>query len=99
MDKQNFHSNVLHGKQFITEILNVVRSGSLKEPFYPRNIEVAVPGWDYKTYRLFPWKHCLQKPHSNDTPLFFYVGKDIPRPRNPTYENRKYRLLRENDTK
>jgi hypothetical protein len=94
----NFHQNVLNGRQLVQEILNAVVSGKLKEPFYPRDIAVAVPGWDEKTYKLFPWKHCLQNPNIETTPLFFYVGPGVPRPRNPRYEERKYRLLRVSDT-
>ena len=94
----NFHRNILYGKQFINEILNAVKSGELKEPFDPYDIEDAVPGWDEKTYRLFPWKHCLQNPNLETTALFFYMGNSVPGPRNPPYKDRKYRLLREGDT-
>ncbi len=93
----DFHPNVLNGKQFIQEILRAVRLGKLKEPFKPCDIKNAVPGWDEKTYNLFPWKHCLQNPSIETTPLFYYVGKGVPQPRKPPYKDRKYRLLRDDD--
>lgn len=79
--------------------MNRVVSGRLQEPFYPRNIQLSVPGFVEKTYRQFPWKHCFQNPKlGKNSPLFYYMGGGTPSPRNPPYENRKYRLLREDDT-
>lgn len=92
-----FHKNVTNGRKLIQQILNAVRSRRLIEPFYPAGIREAVPGWKETTYKSFPWKHCLQNPNLATTPLFYYVGSGIPRPREPPYEERKYRLLRKND--
>ncbi|RLG60470.1 hypothetical protein DRN86_02435, partial [Candidatus Geothermarchaeota archaeon] len=87
--------NVICGRRFIKEIASAVESGRLKEPFKPDDIRRAVPGWAYQTYRIFPWKHCLQNPKRDTTALFFYVG-DIGKEL-PPYEERLYRLLREDD--
>lgn len=95
--EENFHRNVLSGKKFIREILNAVRIGKLKEPFYPENIRNIVKGYAEQTYKLFPWKHCLQNSNRTTTALFYYMGERLPKPRSPTYEKRIYRLLRHND--
>ncbi len=94
---KKIHPLVLFGKELIREISDAVIVGKLNEPFYPRDIKRAVPGWDDKTYNLFPWEHCLQNPSRETTALFFYCGLDIPKPRNPPYKDRNYRLLREDD--
>ena len=95
--KKDFHSNVLKGKDLINDIFKAVCNGKLVEPFYPKDIKKAIPDWNDKTYNLFPWKHCLQKPNRKDTALFFYCEEGIPEPRKPPYKERKYRLLREGE--
>ena len=97
MSMNEFHHNVLNGKALITDILNAVVEGNLREPFYPDDIKKVVPGWANQTYHVFPWKHCTQNPDCNATALFYYMGPHIPEPRNPPYRKRKYRLLRESD--
>lgn len=94
---KKLHPNVLEGKDLIREISDAVVDGKLNEPFYPRDIKKAVPGWNDTTYKLFPWKHCLQNPNRETTALFFYCGLSVPKPRNPPYKDRYYRLLREDD--
>jgi len=97
MSMNEFHHNVLKGKDLITKILDAIVKGSLSEPFSPDDIKIAVPGWANQTYHLFPWKHCLQNPDSDTTALFYYVGPNTPEPRKPPYRKRKYRLLRKSD--
>ena len=92
-----FHQDVLNGKKMITQIREAVVKNKLIEPFYPSDIKKAVPGWANQTYHVFPWKHCLQNPECDTTTLFFYVDGKPPRPRNPPYRKRKYRLLRRTD--
>ena len=98
MSLNEFHRNVLNGKTLITEILNAVLKGNLREPFYPDDIKKAVGGWANQTYHAFPWKHCLQNPDRETTTLFYYMGDSPPKPRNPPYRKRKYRLLRKSDS-
>lgn len=95
---EDFHPNVRRGKEFISKILKAVIEGKLKEPFTPIDIQKAVLGYSPSTYKLFPWKHCLQNPKRKTTALFYYVGETPPKPRDPPYEKRKYRLLRSSDT-
>ena len=97
MNAEDFHQSVSDGRKFIQDILNAVKMGRLKEPFFPDDIKRAVPLWNKGTYKLFPWKHCLQNPERRTTALFFYSGKEVPHLRNPPYKDRQYRLLREND--
>ncbi|MBL7168220.1 hypothetical protein ISS40_06060 [Candidatus Bathyarchaeota archaeon] len=97
MSGREFHRNVLNGKDLITEILDAVEKGKLTEPFYPDDIKRAVPGWANQTYHVFPWKHCLQNPDCETTALFYSMDRNVPRPRNPPYRQRKYRLLRKTD--
>ncbi len=97
MSMNEFHDNVLNGKALITEMLDAVVKGILSEPFYPDDIKKAIPGWANQTYHIFPWKHCQQNPDCETTALFYYMGPNLPEPRNPPYRKRKYRLLRESD--
>jgi len=97
MSGNDYHQNVLRGKTLIMEILNAVKKGTLREPFYPNDIKKAVPGWANQTYHMFTWKHCLQNPDCETTALFYYMGDSLPKPRNPPYRKRKYRLLRKSD--
>jgi len=97
MKANDFHVNIINGKDFISEILEAVKKGTLKEPFYPKDIKKAVPGWGIRTYIQFPWKHCLQNKDLDTTALFYYIGEDYPEPKNPIYQNRLYRLLRNSD--
>jgi len=58
-------------KRLATQIYKAVKEGRLVEPFSPKDVRTACPGWAYNTYSTFLSKHKLGNP--TDTELFEQV--------------------------
>ncbi len=53
-----------------------VREGRLHEPFRPRDVRAACPGFAHRTYGTFLPKHRRGNPGGN-TELFIRVGRGL----------------------
>jgi hypothetical protein len=61
------------GHKVYFAIVDAVKTGRLKEPFYKDDFKIACPDLGHGTYEAFLYKHRLDNPGGNSE-LFVQVG-------------------------